>query len=129
MNVNRRNLAQQLCKAVSDGDPRQVEVLLTRGADPNLVSPKGVAAVHLAAGKETEKRICCLSLLLQHQADPNIRVEDADQSERVLWGGGDLANETAASVGRASAPQCHAHLSGGGGEAAAADRHPRGAVK
>lgn len=59
------------------------------------------------------------------------RVEDADQSEegRLLWGGGDLANETAASDGRAPAPQRHAHLSGGGGEAAAADRHPRGAVK
>ncbi|XP_041099567.1 uncharacterized protein LOC121310455 [Polyodon spathula] len=88
MNVNRRNLALQLCKAVCDGDPRQVEVLLKRGADPNLVSPKGVAAVHLAAGKETEKRICCLSLLLQHQADPNVRsVDDLTPLHiAALWG-------------------------------------------
>ncbi|KAK1152539.1 hypothetical protein AOXY_G31229 [Acipenser oxyrinchus oxyrinchus] len=88
MNISRRNLALQLCKAVNDGDPRQVEVLLKRGADPNLVSPKGVAALHLAAGKETEKRICCLKLLLQHQADPNVRsVDDLTPLHiAALWG-------------------------------------------
>ncbi|KAG9350718.1 hypothetical protein JZ751_024607 [Albula glossodonta] len=73
MYPKRNNLATQLCKAVNDGEPRAVEALLLQGANPNLILRKGVAAVHLAVGMETEKRIRCLKLLLQHGADPNVR--------------------------------------------------------
>ncbi|XP_044276980.1 ankyrin repeat and LEM domain-containing protein 1 isoform X2 [Varanus komodoensis] len=54
-----------------------VEALLQRGADPNLVLPEGMAAIHLAAGVEQESGIRCLHLILQHGGDPNVRsVED-----------------------------------------------------
>ncbi|XP_078007948.1 ankyrin repeat and LEM domain-containing protein 1 [Phascolarctos cinereus] len=56
---------------------REVESLLRLGADPNLVLPDGVAAVHLAAGSERENGLQCLAVLLQHGADPNARSEDA----------------------------------------------------
>lgn len=49
-----------------------VESLLQRGAEPNLLD-EGVAAVHLAAGKESEKGLRCLKVLLQNGADPNLR--------------------------------------------------------
>ncbi|MCJ8745992.1 hypothetical protein PDJAM_G00136590 [Pangasius djambal] len=52
---------------------KTVESLLQRGADPNLVLDEGVAAVHLAAGKESEKGLRCLKVLLQSGADPNLR--------------------------------------------------------
>ncbi|KAJ8278641.1 hypothetical protein COCON_G00057070 [Conger conger] len=88
MNSKRKNLATQLCKAVCDGEPRAVEALLSEGANPNLILRKGVAAVHLAVGVETEKRIRCLKLLLQHGADPNARsVEDLTPLHvAALWG-------------------------------------------
>uniref|UniRef100_A0A8C9V7W7 Zgc:85936 n=1 Tax=Scleropages formosus TaxID=113540 RepID=A0A8C9V7W7_SCLFO len=88
MHASRKSLALQLCKAVNEGEPRVVEALLLQGASPNLVLPKGVAAVHLAAGKETEKRIRCLKLLLQYGADPNVRsVEDLTPVHiAALWG-------------------------------------------
>lgn len=52
---------------------RTVESLLQSGAEPNLVLEGGVAAVHLAAGKESEKGLRCLKVLLQNGADPNLR--------------------------------------------------------
>lgn len=52
---------------------RLVQLLLSQGACPDLVGSKGVAAIHLAVGKETEKNARCLKMLLQHGADPNIR--------------------------------------------------------
>ncbi|XP_019403602.1 PREDICTED: ankyrin repeat and LEM domain-containing protein 1 [Crocodylus porosus] len=52
---------------------RAVEALLKQGADPNLVLPEGVAAVHLAAGKERESGVRCLQLVLQYGGDPNAR--------------------------------------------------------
>ncbi|KAK6320677.1 hypothetical protein J4Q44_G00097840 [Coregonus suidteri] len=84
----RTSLATQLCKAVNDGEPRTVQILLAQGADPNLVGSKGVAAVHLAVGKETEKSIRCLKLILQHGADPNIRSSDGLTALHIaaLWG-------------------------------------------
>ncbi|MBN3317083.1 ANKL1 protein, partial [Atractosteus spatula] len=88
MSINHEELAERLCKAVNVGDPRQVEALLVQGADPSLVLQKGAAAVHLASGKETEKRIRCLRLLLQHGADPNVRsVDDLTPLHiAALWG-------------------------------------------
>lgn len=52
---------------------RCVESLLRQGANPNSIVRDGVAAVHLAAGKESEKGLRCLKLVLQHGADPNLR--------------------------------------------------------
>ncbi|XP_052331394.1 ankyrin repeat and LEM domain-containing protein 1 [Oncorhynchus keta] len=85
---SKTSLATQLCKAVNDGEPRTVQILLAQGANPNLVGSKGVAAVHLAVGKETEKSIRCLKLILQHGADPNIRSSDGLTPLHVaaLWG-------------------------------------------
>lgn len=54
---------------------RSVQLLLSKGASPDLVCSKGVAAIHLAVGKETEKNIRCLKMLLQRGADPNVRYE------------------------------------------------------
>uniref|UniRef100_A0A673CG71 Zgc:85936 n=1 Tax=Sphaeramia orbicularis TaxID=375764 RepID=A0A673CG71_9TELE len=50
-----------------------VQLLLSQGARSDMVGSKGVAAIHLAVGKETEKNTRCLKLLLQHGADPNVR--------------------------------------------------------
>ncbi|XP_028672408.2 ankyrin repeat and LEM domain-containing protein 1 [Erpetoichthys calabaricus] len=88
MNLNPKHLALRLCKAVDAGEPREVERLLSQGADPCLVLKRGVAAMHLAAGKETEKRIRCLKLLLQHGGDPNIRSAEQLTPLHVaaLWG-------------------------------------------
>lgn len=52
---------------------RSVQQLLSQGACPDLVGSRGVAAIHLAVGKETEKNTRCLKMLLQHGADPNIK--------------------------------------------------------
>nr|XP_014347288.1 PREDICTED: ankyrin repeat and LEM domain-containing protein 1 [Latimeria chalumnae] len=65
--------ARKLCDAVESGDAQYVETLLKKGADPNLILPDGVAAVHLAAGKETEGGIRCLKLILHYGGDPNAR--------------------------------------------------------
>eukprot|EP00063_Salmo_salar_P030500 XP_014005335.1 PREDICTED: serine-rich adhesin for platelets-like isoform X2 [Salmo salar] len=85
---SKTSLATQLCKAVNDGEPRTVQILLAQGANPNLVGSKGVAAVHLAVGKETEKSIRCLKLILQHGADPNVRSSDGLTPLHItaLWG-------------------------------------------
>ncbi|XP_053159935.1 ankyrin repeat and LEM domain-containing protein 1 isoform X2 [Hemicordylus capensis] len=53
-----------------------VETLLRWGADPNLLLPEGIAAIHLAAGMEQESGIRCLGLILQHGGDPNVRSVD-----------------------------------------------------
>ncbi|XP_061594469.1 ankyrin repeat and LEM domain-containing protein 1 [Cololabis saira] len=88
MDGNSRRLATRLCAAVNDGDPRSVQLLLLKGASPDLVGSKGVAAIHLAVGKETVKNIHCLKMLLQHGADPNIRSSDGLTPLHVaaLWG-------------------------------------------
>ncbi|ROL52979.1 Ankyrin repeat and LEM domain-containing protein 1 [Anabarilius grahami] len=65
-----------LIDAVSGADARCVESLLCQGANPNGIVRDGVAAVHLAAGKESEKGLRCLKLILQHGADPNLRTSD-----------------------------------------------------
>ncbi|XP_026871868.2 ankyrin repeat and LEM domain-containing protein 1 [Electrophorus electricus] len=66
-------LASLLCTAVNNTDVRSVEVLLLQGASPNTVLEEGLAAVHIAAGKESEKGLRCLRLILQHGAEPNLR--------------------------------------------------------
>ncbi|XP_043832526.1 ankyrin repeat and LEM domain-containing protein 1 [Dromiciops gliroides] len=70
-------LARRLREALLDGQAGEVESLLKLGADPNLVLPDGVAAVHLAAGNERDSGLQCLAVLLRHGADPNARSEDA----------------------------------------------------
>ncbi|CAK6968792.1 ankyrin repeat and LEM domain-containing protein 1 [Scomber scombrus] len=88
MDRKTRGLESQLCKAVKDGQPRSVQQLLSQGARPDLVGSKGVAAIHLAVGKETEKNNRCLKMLLQHGADPNIRSSDGLTPVHIaaLWG-------------------------------------------
>ncbi|XP_063145738.1 ankyrin repeat and LEM domain-containing protein 1 [Candoia aspera] len=66
-------LAAQLCEALRGEDDARVAALLLEGANPNLVLPEGVAAMHLAAGVEQEDGIHRLSRLLQHGGDPNVR--------------------------------------------------------
>ncbi|XP_059575536.1 ankyrin repeat and LEM domain-containing protein 1 isoform X2 [Alligator mississippiensis] len=67
-------LAAQLCEALrGEEEAAAVEALLKQGADPNLVLPEGIAAVHLAAGKERESGVRCLQLILQYGGDPNAR--------------------------------------------------------
>ncbi|KAG7274062.1 hypothetical protein CRUP_022447 [Coryphaenoides rupestris] len=88
MDRNKRRLESQLCKAVKEEDPRCVQVLLSQGASGNVVGSKGVAAVHLAVGRETEKSIRCLKLLLQRGVDPNLRSTEGLTPLHVaaLWG-------------------------------------------
>lgn len=59
---------------------RMVEDLLKRGADPNLVLPEGIAAIHLAAGMEKESGVWCLRLILQYGGDPNVRYPEETAS-------------------------------------------------
>ncbi|KAM5193347.1 ankyrin repeat and LEM domain-containing protein 1 [Mantella aurantiaca] len=66
-------LAQKLCEAVENEDAKEVENLLKCGADPNLVLPDGIAAIHLASGKESESALRCLTIILQQGGDPNVR--------------------------------------------------------
>ncbi|XP_053324183.1 ankyrin repeat and LEM domain-containing protein 1 [Spea bombifrons] len=67
-------LARRLCEAVENEDAQEVEDLLQSGADPNFVLPNnGIAAIHLAAGKESESALRCLTLILQHGGNPNVR--------------------------------------------------------
>ncbi|MEQ2223673.1 hypothetical protein ILYODFUR_038991 [Ilyodon furcidens] len=67
---------------------RSVQLYLSKGASPNLVGSKGVAAIHLAVGKEIEKNIRCLKMLLQNGADPNISSSEGLTPLHVaaLWG-------------------------------------------
>ncbi|XP_067416125.1 ankyrin repeat and LEM domain-containing protein 1 isoform X2 [Emydura macquarii macquarii] len=66
-------LARRLCEALHAEEAPVVEALLKQGADPNLVLPEGIAAIHLAAGKERESGVRCLKLILQYDGNPNVR--------------------------------------------------------
>ncbi|XP_034439343.1 ankyrin repeat and LEM domain-containing protein 1 [Hippoglossus hippoglossus] len=88
MDRRKRSLEGQLCKAVNDGEPRSVQLLLSQGARPDLLGCKGVAAIHLAVGKETEKNMRCLKMMLEFGADPNIRSSEGLTPLHIaaLWG-------------------------------------------
>nr|KAF6283217.1 ankyrin repeat and LEM domain containing 1 [Pipistrellus kuhlii] len=70
-------LAWRLRAALREGEPRAVEELLRRGADPNLVLADGAAAVHLAAGARRPCALRCLQALLRGGGDPNARSAEA----------------------------------------------------
>ncbi|KAM3936793.1 ankyrin repeat and LEM domain-containing protein 1 [Leptodactylus fuscus] len=70
------DMAVKLCEAVENEDADEVENLLKCGADPNLVLPTGIAAIHLASGKENECALRCLTLILQYGGNPNVRCID-----------------------------------------------------
>ncbi|KAG7466685.1 ankyrin repeat and LEM domain-containing protein 1 [Solea senegalensis] len=88
MDQKKKTLESQLRKAVNDGQPRLVQLLLSQGACPDLVGSKGVAAMHLAVGKESEKNTRCLKMLLQSGANPNVRSSDGLTPLHIaaLWG-------------------------------------------
>ncbi|XP_057211432.1 ankyrin repeat and LEM domain-containing protein 1 isoform X2 [Triplophysa rosa] len=65
-----------LIEAVNQTDARCVDTLLCQGANPNTITRDGVAAVQLAAGKESERGLRCLRLILQHGADANLRTSE-----------------------------------------------------
>ncbi|XP_050789648.1 ankyrin repeat and LEM domain-containing protein 1 [Gopherus flavomarginatus] len=71
--MSRAGLAARLCEALRGEEAPVVEALLKQGADPNLVLPEGIAAIHLAAGKERESGVRCLKLILQYGGNPNAR--------------------------------------------------------
>ncbi|XP_065146952.1 uncharacterized protein [Paramisgurnus dabryanus] len=73
---SRNQIETLLIEAVNQTDARCVENLLCQGANPNAIIQEGVAAVHLAAGKESERGLRCLRLILQHGADPNLRTSE-----------------------------------------------------
>ncbi|XP_008578771.1 PREDICTED: ankyrin repeat and LEM domain-containing protein 1 [Galeopterus variegatus] len=70
-------LALRLRGALREQEPRAVEELLSRGADPNLVLVDGAAAVHLAAGARSPRALLCLGALLRGGGDPNARSDEA----------------------------------------------------
>ncbi|XP_040598072.1 ankyrin repeat and LEM domain-containing protein 1 isoform X2 [Mesocricetus auratus] len=69
--------ARQLQAALREWEPRAVEELLRRGADPSLVQEGGAAAVHLAARARHPRALLCLRILLRRGADPNARSAEA----------------------------------------------------
>ncbi|KAM4888103.1 ankyrin repeat and LEM domain-containing protein 1 [Thomomys bottae] len=66
-------LALRLRAALRREEPRAVEDLLRRGANPNLVLWDGAAAVHLAAGARRPRGLRCLGALLRGGGDPDAR--------------------------------------------------------
>ncbi|XP_075857628.1 ankyrin repeat and LEM domain-containing protein 1 isoform X2 [Microcebus murinus] len=70
-------LARRLRAALRAEEPRAVQELLRRGADPNLVLADGAAAIHLAAGARSPRGLCCLQVLLCGGGDPNARSAEA----------------------------------------------------
>ncbi|KAG8517294.1 Ankyrin repeat and LEM domain-containing protein 1 [Galemys pyrenaicus] len=66
-------LARRLRVALREEEPRAVEELLHRGANPNLVLDDGAAAVHLAARARHPRSLRCLEILLRQGGDPNAR--------------------------------------------------------
>ncbi|XP_004423114.1 PREDICTED: ankyrin repeat and LEM domain-containing protein 1 [Ceratotherium simum simum] len=64
-------------RALRQEEPRAVEELLRRGADPNLVLADGAAAMHLAAGARHRRGLHCLEALLRRGGDPNARSAEA----------------------------------------------------
>ncbi|XP_026894084.1 ankyrin repeat and LEM domain-containing protein 1 isoform X2 [Acinonyx jubatus] len=70
-------LARRLRAALREEEPRAVEKLLRRGADPNLVLADGVAAMHLAARARHSRGLRCLEALLHRGGDANARSVEA----------------------------------------------------
>ncbi|XP_025741502.2 ankyrin repeat and LEM domain-containing protein 1 isoform X1 [Callorhinus ursinus] len=70
-------LAQRLRAALREEEPRAVEELLSRGADPNLLLADGGAAMRLAAGARHPRGLRCLEALLRRGGDADSRSVEA----------------------------------------------------
>nr|XP_035974760.1 ankyrin repeat and LEM domain-containing protein 1 [Halichoerus grypus] len=70
-------LAQRLRAALREEEPRAVEELLSRGADPDPLLADGAAATHLATGARHSRGLRCLEAPLRRGGDANSRSVEA----------------------------------------------------
>ncbi|TRY65678.1 hypothetical protein DNTS_005531 [Danionella cerebrum] len=92
MAMGSTEMEQLLMNAVRETDHRSVQSLLFQGADANTQVLEGVAAVHLAAGKDSERGGRILELLLRHGADANLRTSEGMTPLHVAASWGCLQN-------------------------------------
>ncbi len=86
-----RNRWTPLMHAIHRGQEKAVMRLLTRGADPNAASPRGITPLIMAAGYGQRELV---EALLHHGADP---YTDAGDGVTALWaaaGGGAIRDFT-----------------------------------
>ena len=72
-----------LYQAIMENDPREVESLLRRGANPNEPSPPGVFPLIQAMGYQTDPKIA--ELLIKHAADVNVRTPKNEHGQTNGW--------------------------------------------
>ena len=72
-----------LYHAVMENDEREVEDLLHRGANPNEMSPPGIAPLTEAMGYQTDRKIA--ELLIKYGADVNVRTPKNEHGQTNEW--------------------------------------------